>query len=197
MSRLSRRLQRRLLSIAVLLLAFFDFLNVLSTQNALARARSTAGLSDHVNSQKIYISSTHWNNEYILRNYWIDSVVALAKHFGPTNVYISVYESGSWDDSKGALRQLDALLDSLQVNRTIVLDETTHSDEISKQPASTGWIVTPRGKTELRRIPYLSRMRNLSLQSLEGLAKDGLRFDKILFLNDVVFTVCPWRTLPY
>ena len=137
-----------------------DFLNVLTTQYALSRTRPIEGQPDRSKPQKIYIAGTHWNNEYILRNYWTDSIVTLAKHFGTSNVYISVYESGSWDDSKGALRQLDTLLESLHVNRTIVLDETTHSDEIAKDPKPTGWIDTPRGKTELRRIPYLSRMRN-------------------------------------
>ena len=190
MPRLRRRLQLRVLKIAVILLVSFDFWNVLSTQRAVSRIRSIEDHSDSAKRQKIYVASTHWNNEYILRNYWTDSIVALAKHFGPSNVYISVYESGSWDDSKGALRQLDVLLDSLHVNRTIVLDETSHKDEIAKEPASTGWIDTPRGKKELRRIPYLSRMRNLSLEPLEKLLEEGVRFDKILFLNDVVFTVC-------
>ena len=70
-----------------------------------------------------------------------------------------------------------------------MLDETTHSDEIAKDPAPTGWIDTPRGRRELRRIPCLSRLRNLSLKPIEELARQGLQFDKILFLNDVVFTV--------
>ncbi|KAK5053063.1 hypothetical protein LTR84_002037 [Exophiala bonariae] len=117
MSGLLQRLQRRVWKIAVLLLLFIDFLNILAAQHALGRIRPI------------------------------------------------VAQSGSWDDSKGALRQLDALLDSLHVNWTIVLDGTTHTDEIAKQPGSTGWIATPRGTTELRRIPYLSRMRNLSSQT--------------------------------
>jgi hypothetical protein len=52
-----------------------------------------------------------------------------------------------------------------------------------------GWVKTPKGDMELRRIPYLSRTRNMSLKPLEELAKQGIIFDKILFLNDVVFTV--------
>jgi len=145
--------------------------------------------------QKIFIASTHWNNEAILRSHWNGAVLALARHFGVDNVFVSVYESGSWDDSKGALRELDTALDQLGVNRTIVLDQTTHQDEISKPVGASGWIDTPRNKRELRRIPYLSRLRNLSLEPLNALQNSGLRFHKVLFLNDVVFTVRPHRLL--
>ena len=102
---------------------------------------------------------------------------------------MSIYESGSWDDSKGALRLLNEDLDRLGVPRTLVLDNTTHSDEIGKQPEPLGWVDTPRGKKQLRRIPYLARLRNLSLEPLAKLEKSGKIFDKVLFLNDVVFTV--------
>lgn len=113
----------------------------------------------------------------------------LVSTLGPENVYVSVYESGSWDDSKGALRELDEELERMGVQRTITLDPRTHVEEISQTPASTGWIDTPRGKKELRRIPYLSRLRNLSMKPLTDLALNGIIFDRILFLNDVVFTV--------
>ena len=138
---------------------------------------------------KIFISSTHWNNEVRLRGFWNKAVLDLAEHFGPENVYVSIYESGSWDDSKGALRELDAELERLGVQRTITLDETTHSDSIAEEPAPTGWIETPRAKKELRRIPYLAKLRNLTLKPIIKLALNGIRYDKILFLNDVYFTV--------
>lgn len=139
--------------------------------------------------QKIFIASTHWNNEYILRNYWNKAVVDLVEHFGPNNVFVSVYESGSWDDSKGALRELQEDLERIGTRHKIVLDGTTHLDEIQKTPAATGWIDTPRGKKELRRIPYLAMLRNRSLEPLHSLREEGIEFDKILFLNDVVFTL--------
>jgi len=140
--------------------------------------------------ERVYIASLHWNNEAILRSHWNNAVVELAKTLGPENIFISVYESGSWDDSKGALRELDGRLERLGVARNITLSETTHLDEISRRPARHGWIETPRGKTELRRIPYLARLRNLTLRPLEELLEQGKTFDRILFLNDVVFTVC-------
>lgn len=116
-------------------------------------------------------------------------MVETVKVLGPENVYVSVYESGSWDDSKGALRVLNATLETIGVRRSIILDDSTHLDEIAKVPGPSGWVDTPRGKKELRRIPYLSKLRNISLKPLADLAVQGIKFDKILFLNDVVFTV--------
>ncbi|PGH16584.1 hypothetical protein AJ79_01690 [Helicocarpus griseus UAMH5409] len=139
--------------------------------------------------KSVYVASTHWNNEAILRSHWNNAVVELAKKFGKDNIYVSVYESGSWDNSKDALRDLDRQLDELGVQRTIVLDPTTHEDEIRKPRAKDGWIDTPRGRRELRRIPYLANLRNKSLEPLERLVAQGKTFDRIIFLNDVIFSM--------
>lgn len=138
---------------------------------------------------KIFIASIHWNNEEILRERWIPSILELAKHLGSDNVFVSVHESGSWDRSKDVLRSLDIQLESSGIRRRIILDGTTHKDNINKAPGATGWIRTPRGRIELRRIPYLAYLRNLILEPLQGLAEEGIYFDKILWINDVVFDV--------
>lgn len=139
--------------------------------------------------ERIYIAMVNWNNEYILRSHLSKAIAELSWKLGPENVYISIYESGSYDNTKGALVELDAELDRLNIPRNITLSPVTHEDEIAAPPDGAGWVVTPRGKKELRRIPYLSRVRNHSLEPLHELAKQGIHFDKILFINDVVFTV--------
>ncbi|KPM42756.1 hypothetical protein AK830_g3821 [Neonectria ditissima] len=146
---------------------------------------------------RVYIASLHWNNERILRESWNTGVLELVKAFGPNNVFVSVFESGSWDHSKNALRELDKALGTLGAPRNVTLDETTHADEIASPPPEPGrnWIKTQRNRIELRRIPYLSRLRNISLQPLRDMAKNGTTFDYILFLNDVVFTVADALTL--
>ena len=115
-------------------------------------------------------------------------MVDLVKEIGPDKAFVSIQESGSWDDSKDALRHLDAELENIGAYRKIVLDNTTHLDEVSRPPAVSGWIRTPRNKTELRRIPYLARLRNKVREPLHSLQRSGVTFDKILFLNDIVFT---------
>ena len=159
---------------------------MLSLNSARQQQKLPTRLPD-VRGQKVFIASIHWNNEPILRSNWNLAVLDLVDYFGPENVYISIYESGSWDQSKDALRSLDKSLEEKGVRRAVKLNETTHADEL-KQPATDGWIQTPRGRNELRRIPYLSRLRNLALEPLNSLG-NSTKFDKILFLNDVVFTV--------
>lgn len=184
---------RRILIVLSLAWFFLDVLRYHSLRlSNTTRPTTVTAASPEI---RIFIASTHWNNEQILRDFWNDAVIQLVKHFGPNNTFVSVYESGSWDDSKGALRELQTGLEELNTRHKIVLDTTTHEDEIAKSPSSTGWIDTPRGRRELRGIPYLSRLRNLSLEPLHALAREGIFFDKILFLNDVVFTLEDVRQL--
>jgi len=138
---------------------------------------------------RVFIASIHWNNEKVLRSDWNKGVVGLVNALGPDNVFVSVYESGSWDDSKGALRELDNELSKLGVGKKITLDETTHADLIRGPPAEQGWIKMSDGEKRLRRIPYLAGLRNLSLEPLLKLAENGTTFDHVLFLGDVVFSV--------
>lgn len=172
------------------LFAVFLVWNLIELHLVLRRCSKADGIHrNHLaRKERIYIASVNWNNELLLRSHWSQAVVDLAWRLGPENVYISIYESGSYDNTKEALMELDAELVRLQIPRTIVLSPTTHEDEMAAPPGE-GWIMTPRGRPELRRIPYLSRTRNMSLKPLEELAKQGIEFDKILFLNDVVFTV--------
>lgn len=151
--------------------------------------RSSVG---HVSSverytDKIYVAAIHWNSESILRSHWTDAVLRLVDTFGRENVFVSIYESGSWDKSKDALKFLDSQLSKLNVSRSIILDEKTHADQIAADPAPEGWIQVSRGRPELRRIPYLAKLRNTVLEPLKELSKNGIQYDKVIFLNDVVF----------
>ncbi|KAF3031812.1 hypothetical protein E8E12_001292 [Didymella heteroderae] len=137
---------------------------------------------------RVYVAALHWNSEQILRSHWNAAVVALAHALGPENVFVTVYESGSWDDSKGALRELDGALDGLGVRRNMTLSDVTHEDVMSPIGMGAGWVRTPRGRTELRRIPYLAQLRNWVLEPLQALARQGEKFDVVLFLNVVIFT---------
>ena len=184
--RFSRSSRTRVFRASLLILVLFCIIDVLSLISA-RQHQNLPAKPPNVHGQKIFIASIHWNNEPILRSNWNLAVLELVEYFGPENVHVSIYESGSWDDSKEALRVLDHDLERRGVPRTVKLNETTHADEL-KQPATDGWIQTPRGKQELRRIPYLSKLRNLALEPLNSLG-DRTKFDKVLFLNDVVFTV--------
>ena len=176
----------RIIQASTLLLLFWSAVDTFYAQILLTW--HSANEPEQLGNEKIYIASIHWNNEAILRSHWVSAVIDLAKEMGQDNVFVSIQESGSWDDSKGALKILDMELEKAGIRREIILDPTTHEDEIGKPPAESGWIWTPREKMELRRIPYLARLRNLVLEPLHTMRESGEVFDKILFLNDVVFT---------
>lgn len=149
-------------------------------------------------ASRVFIASIHWNNEAILRSHWNAAVLDLVRHLGPDNVYVAVLESGSWDDSKGALSELDGALEGLGAERSVELDNTTHKEEMGREADQAGWVWTSRGRKELRRIPYLSRLRNRIMLKLQGLAERENKprtFDKVLWLNDVVFTTDDVLTL--
>jgi hypothetical protein len=141
------------------------------------------------NNESIYIASLHWNSEQLIREHWAPALLDLVAALGPSNVFVAIVEGGSWDDTKGALRELDEKLEALGVQRWVELDERTHAEEVERVPAAaeSGWVDTPRGKKELRRIPFLAALRNRAMSKLH--TPNRRRFDKVLWLNDVVFSV--------
>jgi len=195
--RLRRFLRSRLIRLLLYMFVLWNILEVFLVRRRLASdelvspgaSGSSIRSTQATKPQRIYVASMHWNNGYILSERWNNAVVELARVLGPQNIFVSVFESGSWDDSKEALSQLDHQLDSLNVPRNITLSDLTHLEEISRVPEGEGWIETSRGGRELRRIPYLASLRNRTLRDLIELHKVGVHFDKVLFLNDVVFTV--------
>lgn len=156
------------------------------------KVKSTAqDLVDQGHTNSVYIASSQYNSEVVLRERWIPSLMQLVKELQNVNitVYVSIYESGSVDGTKAALSELGESLTGFKIHHTIKLDEITHTTAIVKTLASPhGWLRTLYGK-EMRRIVYLANVRNQALKPLHNLNKAGTTFDKILFLNDVVFSV--------
>ena len=132
----------------------------------------------------------HFNDGYLLQEHWNNALIELVNTLGPKNVFVSIYESGSWDHTKDVLRVLDWELGQRGVRRKVEISDETHEGERAKEDRGEGWVVTPRDQTEPRRIPFLARLRNKTLKDLVELHEQGIEFDKIVFLNDVVFTVC-------
>lgn len=195
----TRRLFRsRILRIAVVILAIWSLLEAFSTQRNLIAADSQP--VDRKNDEKIFLAFLPWNNEYVLRTHLINQLRDLVNALGIGNVFISIYENGSYDGTKDALRDLHRELEQLGVRSRVVLDETTHQDIVNERPTEPkeGWIQIKqaghenfgvnKGDYALRRIYYLAELRNKVLEPLEELATQGEEFDKIVFLNDVTYT---------
>lgn len=187
-SRLVRRKIRLALSILCGIFVI-DCWNILVFHSPLIRIAPARPLRE----SRIFIAATHRNTEFILRTHWNEAVLNLTNHFGPKNVFVSIQESGSMDDTKGALRDLDFQLKESGVHRSIKpgltmeqqLEEIAHAPEREQD----GWIRTSRDKIEIRRIPYLAKLRNKVMEALETEFSLGRKYDIVLWLNDVIFTV--------
>ncbi|KAH7493576.1 hypothetical protein FOMA001_g1010 [Fusarium oxysporum f. sp. matthiolae] len=164
---LRRLLRSRFPKIVFILVVIINVLDVLRIQRNLLDADRTPAPKLSQPPGRIYIASMHFNNERVIRDHWGPAVIELAKLFGRENVFVSVYESGSWDKTKRELHHMDQELERLGVPHRVEMSDVTHKDEIENPNKGEGWIDTPRGK---------------------HLSKKGEHFDKVLFLNDVVFT---------
>ena len=187
---LSRRSSRNRYIRASILLFFVIFIVDIflhtSHRSATSHQPSTT-LVPSIASDRIFLASIHWNNAAVLSSNWTSSLLSLTDKLGPENVYVSILESGSWDESKKILKELDQALEQQGVNKTVILRSSTHKDELEK-PMGDGWIETPRGGRELRRIPYLSHLRNEVMEPLQQETDLNRSYGHVVWINDVVFT---------
>lgn len=140
---------------------------------------------------RVYVAGMHFNSAIVLRDHWLMALLDLVETLGPSNVFVSIYESGSWDDTKELLHWLDQQLAARGVPRRIHVDDETHESVIKDSVRDGHYITGPGGEPAVRRIPYLAKMRNKTLRDLVELHDNGTKFDKVLFLNDVAFSVRP------
>ncbi|KAE9982856.1 hypothetical protein EG328_010595 [Venturia inaequalis] len=192
--RRSTQSRLRLLPLLIVLCAFLEVCwvrhNIRTVERANTRDWRIRKSATTEQRKKIYIASPLWNAERMLRGPWGNwsaSLLEVAKDFGPENVFVSILEGGSYDSTKDALGELDAELGRWGVRRSITMEEETHEDFMAQDPGSEGWVKTREGNTELRRIPFLAKLRNRTLQPLRELWAKGERFDYVLFLGDVIF----------
>lgn len=195
---LRRAFRSHILGIALLLLAIWTFAESYYIHRTLLTI-NTEPVS-RVNTEKIFIAALPWNNEVIFRTHLIDQILDLVHALGVGNTYISIYENGSYDKTKDVLRDLHQQLEELAVPSRIILDQTSHEDLVRGRPTEPedGWIRVEqsgfekygihRGDYALRRIHYLAQLRNRVLEPLEQLGAKGEMFDRILFLNDVIYS---------
>lgn len=207
--RLLRRLRQRRRPLLALLLCLFlvDALFLLHARPHTRRipphhhhedvlSPDERGTGNHVNQDSVFIVSLHRNTGKILPA-WSEAALALVDHLGPDRVYFSALESGSQDDTKEKLAALRDQLVARGVRNTVTLGMTVYEqlDEMWARPDPAGprppgWIWNPEDKVyDLRRITYLARERNRAMEPMYELERKGIKFDRVLWINDVVFDV--------
>lgn len=174
-----------LVAFSVLLLDF-----VLSRQSSYPLLASTSNAEGLKAIRSVYIASTQWNSAILLEKHWIPSLLQVVSDLKSANisVFVSIYENGSWDSTKTLLQQLQQTLEARGVKNQVTIDSTSHEQIVSQNTSAYGSLKTAYGE-EKRRIPYLASVRNEALKPLSALAKSGIKFDKVVYINDVVFSV--------
>ncbi|KAF7318126.1 hypothetical protein HMN09_00320600 [Mycena chlorophos] len=116
---------------------------------------------------KVFIGAMFFNNAAVLP-YWIREFTKVIHYLGTDNVFVSVVESNSWDESAELLDEWKAVLDQLGVRHLI-----RTRDKSVERPANMD--------TAYPRIEFLAATRNLVLAPL---VESG-GYDIVLFSNDV------------
>jgi hypothetical protein len=199
---LVRSLRRRRVRASVILLSLaFVYLVVVLPLTLRGAQRNDLAAYDasiaHLPPPRVFVAAMLANCATLLSKHWIPALLGLIDKLGPDNVYVSILENGSADKTRDLLVELQTNLTRRGVEYSFRFEEgfrdgvTFQTDGLlrrllGKEGTRDNWIMTDQGWFP-RRISYLAELRNMVLEPLQ---KSSKRFDKVLFLNDVIFSVC-------
>ena len=130
----------------------------------------------NANNERVFIAaSLHDPNGELVGGTWGRLVKELVDLLGPENTFVSIFESDGGDKGDQALREYD--MDFPCEHKFIAVEEVE-----LQHPAL---ITLTDGAKAVKRIEYLAEARNRALAPLRG--SSAPRYDKILYLNDIIF----------
>ncbi len=138
-----------------------------------------AGCANPYNEQ-VFISITLYDaGGRLAGGRWGDSLLQLIHLIGDKNVFLSIYESNSGPEGEKALKSLKS---RLRCRFSIVSDPETPKSDFPT-------VKMPDGSHRLKRLAFLSEMRNRALRPLDTFDPElGIvDYDRILFMNDIAF----------
>lgn len=133
----------------------------------------------NINNEKVYIAASLYDeNGDLVAGDWGRSVLGLINMLGPDNVFLSVYEN---DPDTLAQSALDTFAEAVPCNSSVVSEHLDYSE--------IPHVITPDGVPRLKRIAYLAEVRNRALRPLDNSTSPAsqIRFDKLLYINDIAF----------
>jgi hypothetical protein len=110
----------------------------------------------------------------LINGAWGRSLLQLVEMIGQERVFVSIF--GGPTDALAEFAQ------KLECGHELV-SEAVDPINLESVPKTT----LPTGEQRIKRIAYLAEVRNKALEPLEKLGKEGKRFNKVLFINDVFF----------
>jgi Cryptococcal mannosyltransferase 1 len=141
----------------------------LQAQSSFKAGRANLG------NEKVFIAASIFDPKGDLAGgAWGKSILSLIDLLGPSNVFLSIYENGAGAVAKDALKELE---EKTRCEHAIVFEDQLHPDAVPP-------VQLPDGTKRIRRIAYLAEVRNRALRPLDS---SKIKYDKFLYLNDVVF----------
>ncbi|KIX08029.1 uncharacterized protein Z518_02684 [Rhinocladiella mackenziei CBS 650.93] len=129
----------------------------------------------NLQNQKVFIAASIYDKGgKLCSGDWAQNVLDLIQLLGPKNAFLSIYVNDSGPEAKKALENLRQ---RVPCDHELVFEDHLELDELPH-------ITTPDGSQRVKRIEYLAEVRNRALRPLEI---SNTTFDKLLYLNDVVF----------
>lgn len=130
-------------------------------------------------NEKVFIAASLYDADGdLLRGDWGRSVLHLVDMLGHDNVFVSIYEN---DPSEAATLAMFDFRRRLPCRSSVVQEklDTSNMDHVTAGD----------GTQRLKRISFLAGVRNQALQPLEDEKSEAysITWDKLLFLNDIVF----------
>ncbi|EFQ35507.1 hypothetical protein CGRA01v4_00025 [Colletotrichum graminicola] len=134
----------------------------------------------NLRNEKVFIAVSLFDPEgKIAGGEWAKNVLDLVHMIGENNAFLSIYENDSGDLGTAALEEFKK---NVPCKHKIVSDG--HVDY-----SAFPHVTMPDGSQRLKRLAYLSEMRNRALYPLDQHDPDAgdVKYDRILFLNDALF----------
>ena len=167
-----------LLALTVVVGVFFPSYTRLPPHYAALRDRIRKGQevgSGNIHKEKIFIAASIFDpGAGLASGDWAKNVLELVHILGPENVYLSIYENDSGEDAVEALAKLQT---RVPCNHTLISEAHLRLETLPH-------VMLQDGSRRVKRIAYLAEVRNRALRPLQEATQ---RFDKLLYLNDVMF----------
>ncbi|CAK5284762.1 unnamed protein product [Mycena citricolor] len=139
-------------------------------RHAVTQANREPRREGYGTGEKIFLAAMFYNNAEVVP-YWTAEVIKAINYFGPDNVFVSIVESHSGDNTADLLESFDVTLTSLDIPHRVLTRDTS----IERPPGPVMWESKPG------RIEYIAAVRNLAMQPL--LEMSG--YTRVVFSNDV------------
>ncbi|KAL8731456.1 MAG: hypothetical protein Q9166_003431 [cf. Caloplaca sp. 2 TL-2023] len=127
-------------------------------------------------NEKIFIAASIYDKGgHLVNGPWGDALLDLVHILGKDNVFLSIYENDAGEKAEDALNHFKA---KVSCPSEIIFERHVSLETVPS-------VIMPDGSRRTKRIAYLAEIRNRAIRPLDDPL--DVKYDKLLFLNDIVF----------